>query len=302
MPYAQKNHADIQGIKGKYKISQIGCFLTAYCNLLERFGRGVPPPALNAAYRDNGWFIDVDDGIRDDLNFYLINKYDPHIVVEQEGPRSSNMPSHRNAIVRIAAGNKWGTHFCLVDRIEGGVVWIVDSWDGTIKKASAYGPIQGWATYKDTKPKVTNPPQGGDEMIATREEAEKAYKMLRPNGSASEPEIAGTAGKRSYRQFVNDAAGEIRNRDEEIAGWRHQAGRVPELERALEAERNKPPKEVIKEVEKIVEKPVEKIVEKEVIKEVPKVVLPNAVELPKHYTLGDLVQASLTKLFGGKKG
>jgi hypothetical protein len=65
--------------------------------------------------------------------------------------------------------------------------------------------------------------QGGDEMIANADQASKIYKMLRPNGGASQEEINGTAGHRSFAEFVNTAAPEIAARDAQITQWQTQA-------------------------------------------------------------------------------
>ena len=155
MAYGQKNYNEIQGINGKYRINQIGCFLTSFSNLLERFGKGIDPIQLNAALRDRGIYIDVDDGIRDDLGWGSISAYNGNIVVRRSGNNSA-VPS-RNCIVRIKANNSFGTHFCLVDRIEGSTVFIVDSWDGQVKKSSVYGPITGWAEYANNTPIPVQP-------------------------------------------------------------------------------------------------------------------------------------------------
>lgn len=61
-------------------------------------------------------------------------------------------------------------------------------------------------------------PQGGTEMINTREEAVGMYQMLRPNGSPSEAEIGSTVGKRSFAGFVRDASAEIAQRNAAIQG------------------------------------------------------------------------------------
>lgn len=170
MAYGQKNYADIQGIGGKYRISQIGCFLTAFCNLLQRFGRPVDPPTLNRIFRDRGIFIDVDDGIRDDLGWQSIVAYDGRVALQRSG--TTAIPPHRDSIVRIKANNSFGTHFCLVDRIEGGTVYIVDSWDGAVKKSSAYGPITGWAAYGNIVPQPVQPvPVKGGDMPVTLDAA-----------------------------------------------------------------------------------------------------------------------------------
>lgn len=171
MAYAQINYPDIQGINGTYRISQIGCFLTSFCNLLLRLGEdNIAPNELNIRFIQKNIYIDLDDGVRDDLNFQLITKLYPNVVVKQEGSRTSHMPTHSNAIVRIAAGNEFGTHFCLVDHIANGVVWVVDSYDGKVKKASAYGPIQGWATYELKKGNnMEKPINDGDLVNISRE-------------------------------------------------------------------------------------------------------------------------------------
>lgn len=63
------------------------------------------------------------------------------------------------------------------------------------------------------KPQPKPQPQGGDEMIATTQEADLVYRVLRPNGQASAAEINGTAGKRTYKNFMRDAQAEVANRD-----------------------------------------------------------------------------------------
>lgn len=147
MAYGQKNYPKtIQGINGKYTIKQIGCFLTAFSNLTLRMAKKKRSPVfLNTAFKKKKIYVDVDDGIKDDLYWGAICKYSKNFKVKATG--SSAKPPSRNAIVRIKAKNQFGTHFCLVWAIVGKTVYIRDSWDGKIKKASSYGPITGWATY-----------------------------------------------------------------------------------------------------------------------------------------------------------
>jgi len=59
-------------------------------------------------------------------------------------------------------------------------------------------------------------PQGGDEMIANTDQAQKAYKLLRPNGAGSAGEIAATAGKRTFAEFLNSAQPEVAARDKSL--------------------------------------------------------------------------------------
>lgn len=142
--YAQKNYLEIMGINGKYRISQIGCFLTAFSNLSTRFGRDISPVQLNAAFRDRNLYRDVDDGIRDDLGYYYMTKYDSDIVVTGEG---KGAPTTNDAIVKFYfKGNSgFNTHFCLVHDASKGQ--IVDSWDGKIKSWNVYGGPITWASY-----------------------------------------------------------------------------------------------------------------------------------------------------------
>lgn len=250
MAYGQKNYGDIQGINGKYRISQIGCFLTSFCNLLERFGMPVDPPTLNNIFIQRGIYIDVDDGIRDDLGWQSVTAYNGQVVTTV---KSGNV-TERNSIVRLAASNSFGTHFCLVDSIRADGVYIVDSWDGQVKKASVYGPITGWAVYTFNKPQ----PVGNVSMFNTREEVGEAYLLLRgKRGTAAEENAWIGQPKQRFFQVGKAEADSIRKAlsDTQAA--------LASVKAALANEQAKPPKEVVKIVEKIVEKPIE------VIKEVP---------------------------------
>jgi len=158
MAYGQKNYPNIkQGINGKYTIAQIGCFLTAFCNLLDRFGMPVDPPTLNNIFIQRGIFIDIDDGVRDDLGWQSVTAYNGQVVTTVK----SGSVTVKNAIVRLSASNSFGTHFCLVDSIRADGVYIVDSWDGQVKHHNVYGPITGWAAYTYNKPQ----PVGVVDMI-----------------------------------------------------------------------------------------------------------------------------------------
>lgn len=160
MAYGQKNYLQTIGINGKYRIDQVGCFLTAFSNLLERYGRGINPVDLNAAFVQRGVYIDVDDGIRDDLAWGSITSFDPSIHVTrwvQKGisDHSAGWPSTNNAIVRfyyrsfsqptLSNGQpNMIVHFALVADVSART--IVDSWDG-VTKPNPYGDPTGWAEY-----------------------------------------------------------------------------------------------------------------------------------------------------------
>lgn len=69
--------------------------------------------------------------------------------------------------------------------------------------------VIGWMVPKATAPA----PQGGEIVIPNADIASKLYRMLRPNSGASQPEIDGTAGKRSFVEFVNSGMAEVAVRD-----------------------------------------------------------------------------------------
>lgn len=102
------------------------------------------------------------------------------------------------------------------------------------------------------RPKVTN--QGEPPM--TPEQERQAYQIVLNRSPEGAP-----SGRTGW-QFIIGAKAEL---DAQRA---HNAKVVADLQSALEAEKNKPAKEVTKTVEKIVEKPVEVIREVEVVKTV----------------------------------
>lgn len=160
MAYAQKNYnammgGDNRGKGAVYSIRKIGCFLTSFANLMEGFGRPVDPVALNAVFRDRKIYLDIDDGVFDDLGWQSITAFDGNVVVKRIG---SGTPPNANCIVKLKdTTNQFGTHFCKVYSVDGDTVMIVDSWDGKIKSAKAYGPIMQWAEYGNNTPQAVQP-------------------------------------------------------------------------------------------------------------------------------------------------
>ena len=182
MAYRQTDYQQIQGINGRYTIHDIGCFITSFCNLLTRFGRSIDPPSINAAFIQRNSYIDVDDGIRDDVGWDTITKYDSNVVVTSTG--GPGIPPTNNAIVKFIYNSfqtgKPTTHFCLVDHISNGVVYILDSWDGVVKDAAHYGGVKAWATYENRQ--VIN--QGGsavNDKFTNEAEVKPFYVLLRGN-------------------------------------------------------------------------------------------------------------------------
>ena len=267
MAYAQTNYPQKQGIAPqRYTIAQIGCFITSFSNIMQRFGVEIDPGRMNSLLVQHNLYIDVDDGVRDDVGWTtIVSLFPKNIRLEAIG---NGAPSNSNSIVKFnyksnVTGN-FTTHFCLVLDARAGT--IIDSWDGRVKNWSVYGGPVSYATYSKLQSAVAPTPQG-DEVIANTDQATKIYKVLRPNSGGSPAEIAATAGKRTFASFLNDAQAEVKARDTNLAA---QAKLVSSLQTALTNEKNKPAQTIVKEVEKIVEKIVEVQVPVEVVKEVEK--------------------------------
>lgn len=171
MSYAQTNYSQKQGVNGRYTIAQIGCFLTSFCNLLERFGEAIAPPNLDNYFKQHSFYIDVDDGIRDDLGWGSVSLYNSRIVVAGTG--GAGWPTSNNSILKFyyqSIQNPWitvngqrvknmVTHFCLVGDVNART--IVDSWDGVTKAPNqylAYGQPVAWASYAAVVPQPVTPP------------------------------------------------------------------------------------------------------------------------------------------------
>lgn len=180
--YAQKNYLQIMGadqwVNGKlyhpvYRIDQIGCFLTSFCNLLERFGEGLDPVALNAYFRDHNDYLDIGDPALDGLAWSSVSSYDGTISARTNLNANGSWPDSDNAIVKFRFQSKatpWldaahtqpnmMTHFCLVADHNAGT--IVDSYDGVVKYPGYYGAPIAWAVYEkagaQTAPAITTKP------------------------------------------------------------------------------------------------------------------------------------------------
>lgn len=89
-----------------------------------------------------------------------------------------------------------------------------------------YNYLLGWIM----PPAAPAPQPQGDEMIANGDQATKIYRMLRPNGGASQAEIDATAGRRSFGAFLNDAQAEVSARD---ANLRAQAQHMIDLQNTI---------------------------------------------------------------------
>lgn len=167
--YSQTNYPQMQGINGRYTIHDIGCFITSFCNLEQDFGNSVDPLTLNNFFRDNNVYIDVDDGVRDDVDWGFVQRWDVNTRVTQLG--GAGWPQTNHAIVKFAYTSprtgKPSTHFCKVHDFANQM--IVDSWDGQIKRVSDtwYGQPVAWASYEHSAPHATIPPAPKFTVIET---------------------------------------------------------------------------------------------------------------------------------------
>lgn len=93
-----------------------------------------------------------------------------------------------------------------------------------------YTNVVGWLRPRVPAPQVTQPQGGGIEMITNADQANKIYKMLRPNGGASQGEIDSTAGRRSFAEFIESAQAEINVRD---ANFRSQAEQLTNMSNTI---------------------------------------------------------------------
>lgn len=252
MAYAQTNYSQLQGktvngVRPKYTIHDIGCFITAFCNLEERFGRAISPAQLDNELASKNLYMDVDDGVYDDVGWSTICAYDPSISIVATG---NGAPSSNNSIVKFAYTSgrtgQFTTHFSLVADAARGL--IIDSWDGKIKSWNGYGGPKAYATYKKAgaQPVVTAV-NGGDEVFNTDQEVVEAYLMLRGVRPTS-AEVKSWLGQPKQRFFVVGKA--------EADSARKQ---LADVKLALANEQAKPPREVVREITKIVDRPVEVI-------------------------------------------
>ena len=251
MAYAQTNYPQKQGIAPqKYTIAQIGCFITSFANIMERFGVKVSPLDINNQLVAKGLYIDVDDGVRDDVGWTtIIALFPKNIRLEST---SAGKPTNSNSIVKFiykshVTGN-FTTHFCLVQDAQAGT--IIDSWDGKVKSWSVYGNPVSYATYSKLASAVAVPPRKDTNVFNTIEEVQEAYLLLRGK-KASDAEAKGWIGQ-SKQRFFQVAKAEADNYRKSTEAVKKQ---LADVQKALANEKAKPPKEVIKVVEKIVEKP-----------------------------------------------
>lgn len=158
MYYAQQHYPQQLG-NGQLTIAEAGCLLTATANLLVKLnGSGPDPVTLNEYYKQRGLYIHDADGADEDLAWTSVHQYDASIELQQSG--GGAVPPSNIAIVKFHYNSVHTgqpiDHFCLVDHVENGQVFIIDSWDGMYKGPAQYvgvyhSPV-AWATYVKAAP------------------------------------------------------------------------------------------------------------------------------------------------------
>lgn len=170
MAYGQINYQERLGTGPlAVTIADAGCFLTAFSNLLARFGEPVDPPTLNNYFIQHGNYIREGDGTIDLLAWGSVSAYDGQVAVVGVG--GAGWPDSNDAIVKfIYKSPRTGaqvTHFCLVQ--DAGAHTIVDSWDGNVK-VTPYGMPVAWAKYERHQAQVVVPPPPAETPAFTVQE------------------------------------------------------------------------------------------------------------------------------------
>jgi hypothetical protein len=153
MSYGQINYQQKVG-NSNLTIAEVGCFVTADCNLLEGFGVNVDPPTLNSFYESHGIYTyDVTDHANDDITWGSATSYSGGVVLDSV-VNAPGWPQSNEAIVKFHYKSHSGymtTHFCKV--ADWSKQLIVDSWDGKVKSPGTYyGEPIAHATYRFNNP------------------------------------------------------------------------------------------------------------------------------------------------------
>lgn len=206
MSYGQINYPQNLGSGPSVDtIADVGCFLVAFCNLLERFGDPIDPPALNNFFTSHGiYMVDPVTKNRDNLGYGSISAFNGKFVATGIG--GAGWPPTNNAIVKFNYKSKRTgkqiTHFSLVADRDAGT--ILDSWDGRVK-ASPYGRPVSWATYIENEPQVVAPPPSPNAAAFSVENIPHKQVQITKNTSLWD------LNQRSWPGMVNNPAGSAEN-------------------------------------------------------------------------------------------
>lgn len=166
MPFAEIAFKQTVG-DSRLTISEVGCYVTSFANILEKVGVNVDPPTLNIFFTDHKVYtFDKTDRANDDLYWSSVTSYKPQLVVAQTG--GAGFPNLDLAIVEFHYRSvqhpilpngqpNMITHFCAVNHVADHS--IIDSYDGRYKTPAEYEHVYGqpiaWATYVFHTPATT---------------------------------------------------------------------------------------------------------------------------------------------------
>lgn len=206
MSYAQINFPQNLGTGPSVDtIADVGCFLVAFSNLLERFGEPVDPPTLNNYFIAHDSYL-VDGPNRDSLGWGSVSAYNGNVAATQIG--GAGWPPNNEAIVKfIYQSQRTGqqiTHFCLVIDHDAGT--ILDSWDGHVKH-TPYGNPVGWATYERHQPEIVAPPPSTETPAFSVEGISEKTMQFKKNTHLWD------LNQRSWPGMVNNPANDVNNGD-----------------------------------------------------------------------------------------
>jgi hypothetical protein len=163
--YGQKDFAALMGIRGRNTIADEGSFLVAQCNLLNKFGFSITPPALDDIYWSKETY--TKPNIEEDTLYWnSLQDFDSSIVVKSLG---SGWPISNDAIVKFryqsiqepfidVEGEPVPNiidHFAVIYDYEQKL--IVDSYDGKVKGAGPYGAPVSYCVYDIKQDKEEQP-------------------------------------------------------------------------------------------------------------------------------------------------
>lgn len=206
MSYGQINYPQNLGTGPSVDtIADVGCFLTAFCNLLERFGEPVDPPTLNNYFIAHGSYL-ADGPNKDNLGWGSVSAYDGNVVSTSQG--GAGWPPTNDSIVKfIYKSQRTGaqiTHFCLVIDRNAGI--ILDSWDGVVKH-TPYGNPVAWSTYERHQPQVVAPPPPVEAPAFTVENITSKVMQFKKNTHLWD------LNQRSWPGMVNNPANDVNGGD-----------------------------------------------------------------------------------------
>lgn len=177
--YAQTSYTQRLG-NSEFSIADTGSLLIAFANLLERYGNGIDPSALNDFFNEHGTFIAGDDGLANLLSYGSISAYNNQVSVIKHDLDS--WPTSNDAIVRFQRINPSNgqavSHYCLVSSCNDKT--IVDSYDGQVKD-NPYGIPASWVVYACHEVQPLTVPFPTDVQPFTVEEIDPRNETLQNN-------------------------------------------------------------------------------------------------------------------------